>query len=406
MARRHALILGAALLCAILLLVLARGARAEALARIDEDPTGAPYVSGELLVAYEPGTSEKAEETAVRGSGARTLESPSGENLRLLSFPSVEDEASQGARERALEQKLQEIRDEPRVAAVDYNYVRGASFVPNDPKFADQWGLAKASFPGAWDTARGTGARIAVVDSGVDQGHPDIGNIAAQKDFVERDRVADDDNGHGTHVTGIAAALTNNGIGVAGGCPDCDLLIAKVIGRNGETTDAKIVDGMSWSVQRGADVVNLSLGGPGDSSVLQKAVNDAVANGVVVVAAAGNERTTKRQYPAAYPAAIAVSATNKKDELARFSSRGKWIDLAAPGTSILSTLDGGGYGEMTGTSMSAPFVSALAGLLASRGIYTGDQIRQQMESTATDLGPAGVDPYYGHGRIDAASAVQ
>jgi thermitase len=217
--------------------------------------------------------------------------------------------------------------------------------------------------------------------------------------------VADDDNGHGTHVTGIAGALTNNGKGVAGGCFECELLIAKVMSPIGFTTDSRIVEGINWSVNHGADVVNLSLGGSGDSSVLRMAVNRAYGQGAVVVAAAGNEGTNVPQYPAAYSKVIAVSATTADGRLARFSNRGDWVDLAAPGTDILSTRMSGGYDRMSGTSMSAPFVSGLAGLLASRGM-SADSIRQSMQTTAKDLGPAGDDPQFGHGRIDADNAVR
>ncbi|HET7271369.1 MAG TPA: S8 family serine peptidase [Rubrobacter sp.] len=400
--RRQASVLVVTTLWAILLLALAPGVRGESTQQpgIAHDPTGAPYVSGELLVAYEQGTPEKAEEAVVNEAGARTLENPPGEELRLISIPS---QASEG--ESDLEQELQNIEDEPQVEAADYNYIREVTFTPDDPRFEDQWGLTKTGFPDAWSSTKGRGAKIAVVDSGVDQRHPDIGNIVAQKDFVEHDAVADDDADHGTLVTGIAGALTNNGRGVAGGCPRCGLLIAKVVGPAGVTTDSKLVKGIGWSVNHGADVINLSLGDPGKSSVLKATVNDASANGAVVVAAAGNERTTTRQYPAAYRKAIAVSATNRKDKLARFSSRGKWVDLAAPGTNILSTLAGGGYSQESGTSLSAPFVSALAGLLASQDM-PADQIRHRMQSTATDLGPTGEDPRFGHGRIDAATAVR
>jgi thermitase len=405
--RRQAFVLVAAMLWAALLLALAPGVSGESATRpeVDEDPTGAPYVAGELLVAYEPGTSEKAEEAVVREAGARTLENPPEVDLRLISFPSIEGEASEEMRTGALEQELLDLEEEPQVEAADYNYIREVSFTPDDPKFDDQWGLTKPGFPDAWSSTKGRGAKIAIVDTGVDQRHSDIGRIVAQKDFIEHDAVADDDEGHGTHVTGIAGALTDNAKGVAGGCPRCTLLIAKVVGPTGVTTDSKLMKGIGWSVNRGADVINISLGDPGNSSVLKDAVNDASADGVVVVAAAGNERTTKRQYPAAYPEAIAVSATNRKDRLARFSNRGQWVDLAAPGRNILSTLDGGGYGEESGTSMSAPFVSALAGLLASQGM-PADQIRHRMQTTATDLGPTGKDPRYGHGRIDAARAVR
>jgi thermitase len=397
----------AAVLWAVILLSLAPGVRGESAVRpqVDEDPTGAPYVAGELLVVYESGTPEATEKNIVRESGGQTTSNLPGD-MRLISLPAIEDEPSQEARERALERVLKDLQSTPRVEAADYNYIREALFTPNDPKINEQWGLSKARFRGAWDHANGSGARIAVVDSGVDQNHPDIGKIVAQYDFLNNDVVANDANGHGTFVTGIAGALTNNGKGVAGGCPDCELLIAKVVDRYGDTTDAHLVEGIEWSANNGADVVNLSVGGPAQSSVLEMAINYASARGAVVVAAAGNTRTKERQYPAAYPAAIAVSATTRKDELARFSSRGGWVDLAAPGVNILSTRKGGGYDEESGTSMSAPFVSAVAGLLASQGTMTADEIRQRMESTATDLGDRGVDSSFGHGRIDAASAVQ
>jgi thermitase len=396
----------AALLWALLLLTLAPGSKGEPAVQsgVDEDPEGAPYVAGELLVAYEPGTSEVAEETVVRQSGARTLQDLPGE-ARLVSFPEIRHEPSEAARERALARELRDLGGKARVEAADYNYLREPYFTPNDPSLDDQWGLTKTRFPGAWNDAKGGGAKVAIVDSGAYAGHPDIGKILAQKDLVEGNAVADDDYGHGTRVTGVAGALTDNGKGVAGGCFKCGLLIAKVMNANGSATDSQIIKGIAWSVDHGADVVNLSLGGPADSSILRDAVNRASARGAVVVAAAGNAGTTRRQYPAAYSNAIAVSASNQSDGLAGFSSRGDWVDLAAPGTNILSTNKSGGYGKDSGTSFSAPFVSGLAGLLASQGM-SADSIRQRMQATSKDLGPAGDDPRFGHGRIDADNAVR
>jgi thermitase len=396
----------AALLWAVLLLILAPGSKGEPAARpgVDNDPEGAPYVAGELLVAYEPGTSEEAEETLLRRSGARTLDDLPGE-LRLISFPAIRREASEAARERALARALKNLVYRAGVEAVDYNYLREPSFMPNDPRLAYQWGLTSTRFGGAWNAAQGSGAKVAILDSGVYSKHPDIGRIIAQRDFVEGDAVADDDFGHGTHVTGIAGALTDNGKGVAGGCLECGLLMAKVMGARGSTTDSRIVKGINWSVNHGADVVNLSLGGPGDSSVLKTAANRAYGRGVVLVAAAGNEGMNEPRYPAAYSNVIAVGATTTDGRLAPFSNRGDWVDLTAPGTDILSTSKSGGYDRQSGTSMSAPFVSGLAGLLASQGL-SADSIRQRMQSTTKDLGPAGDDPHFGYGRIDADNAVR
>ena len=396
----------AALLWAVLLLILAPGSKGEPAARpgVDDDPEGAPYVAGELLVAYEPGTSGEAEETVVRRSGAKTLEDLPGET-RLVSFPQIKREASEAARERALARKVRDLRRKTKVEAADYNYLREPYFRPSDPRLDDQWGLTKTRFRGAWNDAKGGGAKVAIVDSGAYAGHPDIGKILAQKDFVEGNAVADDDFGHGTRVAGIAGALTDNGKGVAGGCFRCGLLIAKVTDANGRARDSKIIRGIDWSVDHGAEVVNLSLGGPAESGILRDALNRASRRGAVVVAAAGNEGTRVPRYPAAYSRAIAVSATSADGRLARFSSRGGWVDLAAPGTNILSTSKSGGYDKWSGTSVSAPFVSGLAGLLASQGL-SADTIRQRMQATAKDLGRAGDDPRFGHGRIDADNAVR
>ena len=404
--RLQGFVFAAALAWAVILLVLATEARGESAANpgVDDDPAGAPYVAGELLVSYEQGTSEETEAAVVRRSGARTLQDLPGET-RLVSYPEIRDDASEAAREQALAQELRDLGQRANVEAADYNYIRTASFVPNDPKLDIQWGLTKTRFRGAWNDARGRGARVAIVDSGAASGHPDIGRIVAQKDFVEGNAVADDDFGHGTRVTGIAGALTDNGKGMAGACFKCGLLIAKVMNARGDATDARIVKGIDWSLDHGAKVVNLSLGAPGDSDVLRSEVNRARNRGAVVVAAAGNEGTTRRQYPAAYEKAIAVSATTKSDGLAYFSSRGDWVDLAAPGTGILSTRKSGGYGTQSGTSYSAPFVSGLAGLLASQG-KSAYAIRQRMQDTAVDLGPAGRDPRFGHGRINADNAVR
>ena len=396
----------AALLWAILLLILAPGSKGEAATQpgVDNDPEGAPYVAGELLVAYASGTSEEAEETVVRQSGARTLEDLPGE-VRLLSFPAIRREASGAARERDLARALRYLAHKAGVVAVDYNYLREPFLIPNDPRLANQWGLTSTRFGGAWNDANGDGAKVAMVDSGVYSEHPDLGRIIAQRDFVEGDAVADDDYGHGTHITGIAGALTDNGKGVAGGCFGCKLIVAKVMGAGGFTTDSRVVEGINWSMIQGADVVNLSLGGPADSSVLRTAVNRAYWRGAVVVAAAGNDGTDGPRYPAAYSNATAVGAISADGSLAPFSGRGRWVDLAAPGTDIISTSKSGGYDRQSGTSMSSAFVSGLAGLLASQGM-SADSIRQRMQDTAKDLGPAGDDPRFGHGMIDADNAVR
>lgn len=380
--------------------------------KVDEDPRGLPYVAGELIVLYEKGEiperpSVVNENQALEGTGGEVEEEIPELNAQVLTFHKGEDEHSEGLRGEALEEEKAELEKDPRVASVDYNYLRKTSLTPNDPRFGAQYGLKRPSFPRAWDRIwGGAGTRIAVVDSGIDFKHPDLARrVAAQKDFVGAgDGKAQDDFGHGTHVAGIAAAATGNGRGVAGACPGCRLLVAKTVGPDGTTTVADEIEGILWAANNGAKVVNLSLGGPGYVQAERDAVDYAWSKGAVVVAAAGNAATSVPDYPAGYPKAIAVTATDSRDRAASFSNRGNWVDVSAPGVDILSTTLGRGYGSMSGTSMSTPYVAGLAGLLASQD-RSNTEIRKRILETADDLGPKGRDPRFGSGRIDAARAV-
>jgi thermitase len=414
---RHAHMLTAALLIALLLLWFspdARGVTAEP--EVDKDPSGAPYAAGELLVTYEPEASEQDVDGAIEESDARVEEELPAPDAQLLSFPEAQDKTTEAARERELQEAREILERDPDVKYVDYNYLRLPAFAPNDPLFADgsQWNLDKIGAPAAWDTVLGSRAKVAVVDTGIAADHPDlIGKIAAQKDMVDNDNVAEDDNGHGTHVAGTVAAATNNGEGVAAVCPSCKLLIAK----SGDELfwDSDVVQGIYWSVDNRAKVINLSLGFPGNSRILENAVNYAWQHGVVVVAAAGNRNTDVPSYPAAYDRVISVAATDDADVKADFSNYGK-IDVAAPGVGILSTIprtsdcdndgisDDVDYCNLDGTSMASPHVAALAGLLAEQG-RTAAEIRKRIQRTAFDLGDAGKDEYYGWGRINAQRAV-
>ena len=372
--------------------------------KLDETSQGAPYASGELIVIYKPGAPRRAVEASDDKVAAKTKEKVPEIRTRLLTFPKIKDEKVREVREKALERRKQALERDPTVEAVEYNYLSKPVAAPNDPSFDKQWGLEKIEAPRAWEEARGEGARVAVVDSGIDQNHPDFrGQVAAQKDFINNDPVAEDQNpySHGTHVAGTVAAVTDNGAGVASTCPDCQLLVAKVY--KDRALDFDVADGIVWSADNGAEAINLSLGKPSESRFLKTAIDYASNRGSLVVAAAGNSNNRVKNYPAAYPNVIAVSATNRADEKAGFSTFGDWVDVAAPGDGILSTVRGG-YGYSSGTSMASPHVAGLAGILAGEGL-PASKIRQRIESTAVDLGPRGKDPYYGHGRINARSAL-
>jgi thermitase len=369
---------------------------------VDRGPAGAPYVSGQLLVNLERNASGAAVEARSRGAGGRVEDRPPDIDTMLLSFPAIANERVREARERALERVRENLDRAPGVESAEYNYVRQTDCVPNDPLFGKEYGLKRPGYPQAWNKTRGKkSVRIGIVDSGIDARHPDLrGKIAAKRDFAPLSSGARDEVGHGAHVAGIAAAVTNNRRGVAGGCPNCRLLIAKSVGQFGGS-DTYIAKGINWTVNNGADVLNLSLGGPQRSTTLERAVN----RGTVVVAAAGNDGDATRNYPVAYPRVMAVGVTNASDRRARFSNRGKWLSVTAPGVGIVSTVPGNSYERQTGTSMSSPNVAGLAGLLASRNLSNA-QVRGRIQNTAVDLGSNGKDAAYGYGRISAARAVR
>jgi subtilisin family serine protease len=220
------------------------------------------------------------------------------------------------------------------------------------------------------------------------------------------DRASGDSNpidgqGHGTHVAGIAAAKADNGVGSAGVCPDCTVLAVKVFADGASSASTfTIAQGITWAVDNGADVVNLSLGGTTATTVMRDAVDYAWSHGVVVVAAAGNSATSAQHYPAAYPNAIAVGSTTSSDVLSSFSNFGSWVDLVAPGSGILSTIRGGGYELWSGTSMATPVVAGAAGLAIAADPDAGAAAtRAAVEAAVVDLGAAGRDATYGSGRV-------
>ena len=266
--------------------------------------------------------------------------------------------------------------------------------------------------PQAWDLATGSAAvTIAVVNSGVDLAHVDLaGKILPGYDFINNDAVPQDDFSlsHGTHVAGIAAAITDNATGVAGvSWRGRAFLPVKVLDSSGNGTSAGVAEGITWAVDHGAQVINLSLGGPDPSTVLEDAVNYAYEKGVVVVAAAGNSGLNAPFYPASYAHVIAVAAADNLNAHPVFSDSGPWVDLAAPGVSIFSTLRNNTYGNLTGTSMASPFVAGLAAILRGLpGNTSPDLIEQQLETTALDLGTPGRDDLFGYGLIQADAAIR
>jgi subtilisin family serine protease len=301
----------------------------------------------------------------------------------------------------------------------------------NDPLYVAglQWALETIKAPCAWLHATGHSVPIAIVDSGIDLSHPDLvaslwvnpGETAGNGyddddngyvddvygwDFSAQDNEPWDENGHGTHVAGIAGATTNNGTGIAGMMWGSTLLSVRVLDRDGQGTTWSVAQGIRYAADRGARVINLSLGGYNGGTALRDAVVYAQSKGALIVAAAGNHNVALPFYPAAYGDVIGVSATDINDQKASFSNYGSHVDVAAPGVDIYSTVPGASYDDDSGTSMAAPLVSGLAALIwAKNPSATTSDVATVILNGSQDLGSAGWDPYYGWGRINAANAL-
>lgn len=258
--------------------------------------------------------------------------------------------------------------------------------------------------------ATGVGAKVCIVDTGVDDTHPALPHLLLEHDFANNDNDATDDNQHGTHVAGIIASHDPVFMGVA---PGVSLMAAKVLNSRGSGSASEVMAGIEWCVQNDADIINLSLGGGSsatacDNDPLAQAANAAVDAGVVVFAASGNSgRANRIASPACGSKVISVGAVDKSDVVASYSNGGSELDVTAPGSSVKSTIPGGGFAFLSGTSMASPHAAAVGAIIRSiLPNSTPAQVQIMMRESAHDLGPAGFDFAYGYGRIDALAAYQ
>ena len=272
-------------------------------------------------------------------------------------------------------------------------------------------GVAQINAPDGWPSSQGEGMRVAVVDTGIDFTHSDLkANYKGGVSFVPGAATPMDDHGHGTHCAGtIAAAI--NGAGVVGVAPSAYLYAVKVLNSSGSGSYSQIISGIDWCIQNGMHVVSMSLGGSGGSTALKSMCNTAWSKGLLVVAAAGNAgvpvppATSSVGYPAKYKNVIAVSAIDSANALAGFSSRGAEVDVCAPGVNVLSTTKGGGYGNMSGTSMACPHVAGTAAVVwGAHRFATNEQIWNLLAYYVDNLGPAGWDANFGYGRVNVDRA--
>ena len=279
------------------------------------------------------------------------------------------------------------------------------------------WGVDRIDAGKVWTVTTGDPIRVAIIDTGIDVKHPDlIDNLKGGVSAVGYTTSYNDDNGHGTHVAGIVAAIDNE-IGVIGVGPKIDLYAVKVLDRRGSGNLSDVIEGLEWAISNGIQVVNMSLGTASNVLSFQEAVQRVNAAGIVQVAAAGNNYGAVI-YPAAYSEVIAVSATDNTDTIASWSSRGPEIDLAAPGANIYSTYKGSTYKTLSGTSMAAPHVAGTAALVLTTtigswdldgdGLWDPSEVQNKLEMTAEQVAPdtvSGKDNLYGAGLVDAEKAV-
>lgn len=414
--------------CLLFVFVLSVGAQEKAPAGLEPLVTiTGDFVPGELLIQFKDGMTLSERESLLSEFEATYDHTLMTDTIQVWLVPAGE--------ELTLSQTLSDL-PEIEFAEPNYYYYVLNNPIPNDPGYGQQWAHNIMDSPQAWDIATGSATiTTAILDTGVDLGHPDLaGHIVAGYDFIQNDNDPGDKFGHGTHVAGIAAAIGNNGVGIAGVDWNARIMPVRVLDAEGRGTNADIINGINWAANNGADIINMSLGGTSYSSGMQTAVNNAHNGGTLVIAAMGNCRTggggctatNPTIYPAAYNNVLAVSATNTSDNYSYYSQYGGHNDVSAPGGEMTFFGDQGGiystmptygvyltsigydnnYDYLQGTSMAAPQVAGLAGLIWSlNSNLTPDQVQDIIEVSAEDLGPAGWDIDYGHGRINVYQAL-
>ena len=354
----------------------------------------APARADRIVVAARPGA---VLAQALIGAGARTLARIGPLRATVVELPA-----------RSAAAALVRLRRSPAVRYAERDRAKHLSEL--DPGRPQQWGLDAIGAPAIWPLSRGGGIVVAVIDTGVAEAPDLAGRILPGWNVLAQTADASDDNGHGTHVAGTIAEAEGNGIAEAGVAPGASILPVKVLDAEGSGNDSGIAEGIVWSTDHGARVVNLSLGGPDGTRILADAIAYARGHGVAVVAAAGNEAGAVG-YPARLPGVVAVAALDRSLEPALFSNRGRQIDLAAPGVEIVqqTIAAGGGFEDrsLSGTSMASPHVAgALALVLAADPTRTAAAAVRVLKRTAQDVAEPGNDVRTGAGlvRVDRALA--
>jgi len=352
------------------------------------------------IVVFKEGINESTQEDLIKKVGGEKIK-----DLRIIKGKTVllTPQAEENLAKRA---EVLRIDPDVEVFALERSNKISRISKPQPPQTLT-WNIDRVDAEISWSISTGDSVKVGVIDTGIDLKHPDLKeNIKGGYNAINPSKSPNDDNGHGTHVAGIIAAL-NNTIGVIGVGPKIDLYAIKVLGASGSGYLSDVIEGLEWAVENGMQVVNMSLGTSQDVPSFHDAILSAYNAGITIVAAAGNTGGSVT-YPAAYSEVIAVSATDEENQIASFSSRGPEIDLAAPGVNIYSTYKGSSYKTLSGTSMAAPHVTGAAALvidtkkcdLDKDTICTPDEVRERLKQTASDLGEPGNDNLYGAGLVN------
>lgn len=391
----------------------------------------AAYDPHHVLVGFRPGTSAPGRAAAHAGEGGQVQNRFDHLDLDVVRVGPGED---------PLVVSQRYVRN-PNVAYAHPNWEVRLLSEPNDTLFAQLWGLhntgqfggvgdddrllgngtvdADIDAPEGWDNAFGTGSfpssggtRVGVLDTGIDRAHVDLLSktkacaMAITALGIVTEGTCSDDHSHGTHVAGTVAAIANNSVGVAGVAPNAELAVFKALNGAGAGFYDDVIAGIHWlHTTGGARVISMSLGGPKDKA-LDAELAEASKAGVLLVAAAGNDGDSTANYPAYHPDVVSVAATDRNDRSAWFSNCNSDVEVAAPGVDIWSTTPGNSYASLDGTSMATPHASGVAAMIwwTNPG-WSATQVRNQLNSTADDLGSSGRDICFGYGRVNLARAL-
>ncbi len=358
---------------------------------------GQSSVPGRLLVGFKPQVSESQSNALLGGMGARSTKKLAGLSVHIVDLPPT-------ANPNAV---ANQFRGRPELDFIEPDIILApvqATVVPNDPSYTSQWHLPKIQAPAAWAFTQGSVAiKIAILDTGVDPTHSDlISRITSGWNSYNSNSNSTDIHGHGTQVAGTASATGNNSLGGTGVSWNTLIMPVRVTDIAGYATYSTIASGLTWAADNGARVANISFDVVGSSTV-SSAAQYFQRKGGVVISSAGNAGALSTL--AASPYITTVSATDPNDMLYSWSTTGNRVTLSAPGC-VFTTYSGNSYGTACGTSFSSPVVAGVAALLLSLNPnLTPIQVTSILESSADDLGPAGVDLQYGHGRVNAARAL-